>query len=218
MEWLILVGAVVVGFIIWARRGPSEPRPAADRKAHAYAPIIPEQRPTARLPEWSITSSGNPTMNIEGCRLTVFERDGGWKFCVADGEDDDDPHFSGVYGSQKEAQERGLKWAEASIPTMRDSPELLLPIVKRIGDEAQALTRSVPDLLGRSVNSTQLRRLSDNIQDNYEAAERLQERAEDIGANDLSQSLESLVSMYEKLFDAVQEFYIEATKKERAKR
>lgn len=57
--------------------------------------------------KWVISENGNYTTLINGRRLTVFESDGGYKFCCAIG-DEDDPYFSDVYDEFSSAQHEAL--------------------------------------------------------------------------------------------------------------
>jgi hypothetical protein len=57
---------------------------------------------------WVVSENGNPSRIYNGRRVTVFPRDGGWKFCIAELEDDDDPHFSEVYESQVAAETEAM--------------------------------------------------------------------------------------------------------------
>ena len=53
---------------------------------------------------WSQSAAGNPTGAYKNRRLTIFAYDGGWKFCDAKTEPDDDPHYSDVYDSIEAAK------------------------------------------------------------------------------------------------------------------
>ncbi len=59
-------------------------------------------------PQWQMSENGNPMMLFGQTRVTVFESDGGWKYCIADIEEDDDPHFSDPYESQAIARAEAL--------------------------------------------------------------------------------------------------------------
>lgn len=57
---------------------------------------------------WSVSENGNP-MLIEGStRITVFQQDRGWKYCIADADDREEPYFSEAYANEEEAQEEAL--------------------------------------------------------------------------------------------------------------
>jgi hypothetical protein len=53
---------------------------------------------------WLRSEAGNPTRIYRNRRLTVFEQDGGWKFCDAQEGRDGEPYFSGVYDSVEAAK------------------------------------------------------------------------------------------------------------------
>lgn len=57
---------------------------------------------------WNVSENGN-LMLIEGStRITVFQQDRGWKYCIADVDDQEDPYFSEAYANEEEAQEEAL--------------------------------------------------------------------------------------------------------------
>lgn len=56
---------------------------------------------------WRTSLSGNATKQFGNSRLTVFSRDEGWKYCIADGPDDNDPFFSDAYPTEQMAREAG---------------------------------------------------------------------------------------------------------------
>lgn len=57
---------------------------------------------------WAVSENGNP-MLIEGStRITVFQQDRGWKYCIADIEDREEPYFSEAYSNEREAREEAL--------------------------------------------------------------------------------------------------------------
>ena len=65
---------------------------------------------TARSPgnRWVVSENGNP-MLIEGAiRITVFPQDRGWKFCIADVDDREEPYFSESLSSAGDAKEEAL--------------------------------------------------------------------------------------------------------------
>lgn len=73
---------------------------------------------TARSPgnRWVVSENGNP-MLIEGTiRITVFPQDRGWKFCIADVDDGEDPYFSDVYSSELVAKEEALAHLRGEPP------------------------------------------------------------------------------------------------------
>lgn len=57
---------------------------------------------------WTVSENGNPTLVEGSMRITVFQQDRGWKYCIADVGDREDPHFSDAYATEREAQEEAL--------------------------------------------------------------------------------------------------------------
>jgi hypothetical protein len=80
----------------------------------------------ARAPKgWHASENGNPTLLINGSRVTVFESDGGWKFCIATPTDgDDDPYFSDPYAHAEHAKHEALALIgqrSSKYPTLRSA-------------------------------------------------------------------------------------------------
>ena len=57
---------------------------------------------------WTVSENGNPTMIVESTRITIFQQDRGWKYCIGDVDDRDDPYFSDEYATERDAQEEAL--------------------------------------------------------------------------------------------------------------
>lgn len=57
---------------------------------------------------WTVSENGNPTLVEGSTRITVFQQDRGWKYCIADIDDRDAPHFSDAYATEREALEEAL--------------------------------------------------------------------------------------------------------------
>lgn len=57
---------------------------------------------------WSISETGNPTFTQGSVRITVFQQDRGWKYCIANVDDRKAPHFSDEYASEQAAKEEAL--------------------------------------------------------------------------------------------------------------
>jgi hypothetical protein len=70
--------------------------------------LAPVQWCQTHDPQWEPSENGNPCLIYKNRRITVFERDRGWKFCIAKIEDDDDPYFSEVYFDEAAAKYEAL--------------------------------------------------------------------------------------------------------------
>lgn len=57
--------------------------------------------------DWQPSENGNPVRIVGRTRLTVFQSDGGWKYCIADVEKDD-PYFSDPYQTEAAAKHEAL--------------------------------------------------------------------------------------------------------------
>jgi len=58
--------------------------------------------------DWYLSENGNPVLEVESSRITVFQQDRGWKYCIADTDDRQQPHFSDPYESQQIAKDEAL--------------------------------------------------------------------------------------------------------------
>ena len=76
MEWVIFIAISALAAIVWL---------------------------SIRGAAWRTSMTGNKTRIYKGSRVTVFESDGGWKYCIADPHDRDPPYFSDPYPSQEAA-------------------------------------------------------------------------------------------------------------------
>jgi hypothetical protein len=57
---------------------------------------------------WTVSKNGNSTLMKASTRITVFQQDRGWKYCIADVDDREEPYFSEAYSNELEAQEEAL--------------------------------------------------------------------------------------------------------------
>ena len=57
---------------------------------------------------WTTSENGNPTLVMGGMRLTVFQQDGGWTYCISELNRPNEPHFSDTYATAQIAKEEAL--------------------------------------------------------------------------------------------------------------
>lgn len=117
---------------------------------------------------WQTSERGNAMMIYGSRRLTVFPSDGGWKYCIATGENDDDPFFSDPYRSEDHAKDDALAHAAGSPrqhSTLSDDTRgvttsrweaVLVEKVKKYNQ----ISRALPS----AVNVTDLRKLERKVQ------------------------------------------------------
>src|SRR5690606_30636079 len=60
-----------------------------------------------RSTRWRRSINGNAVIRAGSLRITVFPSDGGWKFCIANG-DDDRPYYSDAYETEDIAKQESL--------------------------------------------------------------------------------------------------------------
>ncbi len=100
----------------------------------------------AQLPSspdgWMVSENGNPTFVAGSTRITVFHQDRGWKYCIADVDDRDDPHFSDAYATEIEAREEALAHFRGE-PSRHHSLSVSSAEVRRLRWEAHIQERSL---------------------------------------------------------------------------
>lgn len=62
--------------------------------------------------KWSRSSNGNPMIIRRKRRITVFRSDGGWKYCIARIEQDDNPFYSEAFETKAAAKFEALAHVE----------------------------------------------------------------------------------------------------------
>jgi hypothetical protein len=79
------------------------------------------QKPTPAIKppkvQWQKSNNGNDTAELEGFRVTIFQQDEGWNYCISevlDAEDladglEDSPEFGVGYDSKSEAKKSALE-------------------------------------------------------------------------------------------------------------
>ncbi|NNH67991.1 hypothetical protein [Rhizobium laguerreae] len=85
------------------------------------------QAPTTVSPlssRWESTENGNPSTIYRNRRITVFEQDRGWKFCVAKIEGDDNPYFSEVYETADAAKYEAFAYFGGQPSTYQTRSEI----------------------------------------------------------------------------------------------
>lgn len=63
---------------------------------------------TAKTGDWDLSENGNSVLVVASSRITVFQQDRGWKYCIADINDRKPPLFSEPYDSQEIAMDEAL--------------------------------------------------------------------------------------------------------------
>jgi hypothetical protein len=124
-----------------------------------------------RSTRWRRSINGNAVIRAGSLRVTVFPSDGGWKFCIANG-DDDRPYYSDAYETEDIAKQESLA-ALHGLPqlnkTKRETREAQetaqwLRFSTTPEREIAELKRSFSDLIdAQDTNITKLRQLERKI-------------------------------------------------------
>ncbi len=57
---------------------------------------------------WSVSENGNAMIIINSVRITVFQNNSGWKYCIAKIHSHKEPYFSELYASEQAARDEAL--------------------------------------------------------------------------------------------------------------
>lgn len=168
--------------------------------------ILPQQAPSPAT--WTNSENGNPTRIYKGKRITVFEADGGWKYCIADPEDRREPYFSEPYETSDIGKSEAIRHIERLPSMYRSLPEQRREIRRQKEDEDRATFLSTePQIIASLASSaeaapnlTELRKVERKADTRKRYIDRVIESVEiygtdeDMGrARELQQSLNALV-------------------------
>ncbi len=135
---------------------------------------------------WGVSLKGNPTVVIDGKRITVFASDEGWKYVIADeiARDDDEyelPDFSLPYETEEEAKYEALAFIDDRPSRYRSITEQRAEWSdkqwsehkgQRAIQEREQLIADISDLLTREdLNVTALRKPERKIASRLKALE-----------------------------------------------
>lgn len=71
---------------------------------------------TGKTGDWDISENGNPVLVVASSRITVFQQDRSWKYCISDINDRKPPLFSEPYDSQETAMDEALAHFRGELP------------------------------------------------------------------------------------------------------
>lgn len=104
---------------------------------------------------WAESEAGNPTRVVGGTQITVYPKDGGWRFsCGKVGADIEDVHFSETFYTEEEAKEEAMRFVTGA-PSLHKSrsqvvaernEETTKALVSKIQSEWDERKRKVPDV------------------------------------------------------------------------
>lgn len=101
----------LLGWLFGKSRGKvdDQVRASAGTSSVRFTTAPQVDRAPSRPDQWDLSEAGNLTITMGTKRLTVFESDGGWKFCVAAADrEDNDPYFSELYSSSEAARDEAV--------------------------------------------------------------------------------------------------------------
>lgn len=73
---------------------------------------------------WRKSENGNMTSVVQGRRVTIYSDSGGWKFCLADVDEDREPFFSESYATQVAAQYEAAAMIEGRPSRFKSNADL----------------------------------------------------------------------------------------------
>lgn len=73
---------------------------------------------------WRKSENGNLTSVVQGQRVTIYPDSGGWKFCLADADEEREPFFSESYATQDAAQYEAAAMIEGRPSRFKSNADL----------------------------------------------------------------------------------------------
>jgi hypothetical protein len=144
-----------------------------------------------RRSQWVSSESGNPTTTYQGWRLTVFESDGGWKYCIADHNDRREPEFSEPYETKDIAMEEGQRRIDGRNPRNQSLPEARRALRRQrekeqqytfLNDEPQILLSLRSDAES-AANVTELRKVERKLETRKKYIDRVIDALDGVGTD-----------------------------------
>ncbi|MDX0408369.1 hypothetical protein GOL82_27200 [Sinorhizobium medicae] len=108
------------------------------QKANTSSALTQQSPTLSWSTEWTLSENGNPTQIYKGRRITVFEADGGWKYCIAYPEDRREPYFSEAYETSDIAQSEAIRHMERLPSLHRSLPEQRRELRRQKEDEERS--------------------------------------------------------------------------------
>lgn len=96
---------------------------------------------------WRTSSRGNATTTISGARVTVFESDGGWKYCLADPTEGGAPYYSQVFETQDAAKGAAIAHASGDASAESGDEGMWVSFLKERGAALDLMNARVPAAL-----------------------------------------------------------------------
>ncbi|NKM14168.1 hypothetical protein GFL85_24635 [Rhizobium laguerreae] len=137
------------------------------KSALEQEPFAQGTRGPSSPPHWERSERGNPALIFDNRRITVFEQDRGWKFCIAKIKDDNDPFFSEVYDTEDAAKYEALARVSGQVSKYTTRSHDLKSARKdrweeQIADRAKLFEDLSAALLAAS-NVTDLRKIESKV-------------------------------------------------------
>ena len=160
--------------------------------------------------QWRTSEKGNPTTEIDGLRVTVFQQDGGWKYAIKDPLSDRETYFSDLCKSEDDAKERAINNVTADTPAV---PFTRRQIANRLKDRLEVLSKLAPKLtksIKDGLTPEQIKRLHPLIDAHFAECEPLQDAVDSLDFDDpMVESIEGLIEFW----DGMHEFISQAMSK-----
>lgn len=150
--------------------------------------------------QWRTSSRGNATTIISGHRVTVFQSDGGWKYCIADPADGEAPYYSEVFETEDTARQEAVAHANGDPSALGNDDAMWISFLKDRGAALDMMRAKVPPALAdKALSLDGATRLYQVLEEHAQAMELAIEVMHDRGVDD------RIVKVAEKIDDAVSE-------------
>lgn len=213
MEYVVLfAAAALVTWLMFKLRNSSLER-MSDRRTT-------DESATA----WVSSDNGNPTTTYQGLRLTVFESDGGWKYCVAHVDDRREPEFSEPYETKDIAKEEGQRRIDGRPPRTSSLPEARRALRRQrekeqrhnfLNDEPQILV-SLRLNAESAINLTELRKVERKLETRKKYIDQLTDALDTLGTEQDLQRAKTIQKAAFALSDYIQSKVVDLKAKPRS--
>ncbi|ASP98505.1 hypothetical protein CN138_09485 [Sinorhizobium meliloti] len=182
------------------------------QKANTSSALTQQSPTISPSSEWALSENGNPTQIYKGKRITVFEADSGWKYCIAHPEDRREPYFSEAYETLDIAQSEAIRHMERLPSLHRSLPEQRRELRRQKEDEERSaflsgephVIASLSSAAESAINLSELRKVERKTETRRRYIDRVADSVEVYGSDEEIERAQELKREVSALADRVQ--------------
>ncbi|MDW9680655.1 hypothetical protein GOA87_17015 [Sinorhizobium meliloti] len=182
------------------------------QKSNTPSALTEQPPPPSSTSEWTQSESGNPTQIYKGKRITVFEADNGWKYCIAHPDDRREPYFSESYWTPDIAQSEAIRHMERLPSLHRSLPEQRRELRRQKEDEERSaflsgephVIASLSSAAAYATNLSELRKVERKVETRRRSIDRVADSVEVYGSDEEIERAQELKREVSALADRIQ--------------